>query len=533
MLLFVSASPTASPSTESACSAPPNWPTAMMVGNGAGLRYRDLPYWSGTNARLDVLLPTGWSGNAPATILFLHGGGGFSGSKYELAVRDFFFGMMRRGFPVVTVDYTLSPPGSPGGGFRAGLRDARAALAWVRRSTGGVTSGQDVCLPDCVVVVGSSAGAHLASLIGTTWNADDQGLYDPAISGANVRADLVVCVSGLYDLYGVGANGACPPTRCYSPPHNVRFPASGWCGSGSGWPAGYPALPGWEWALLPWGTRLPHGLWPPELWLGCRWGDVSCSPAPPGPLPTNALTGNSFADASALNWVDEGDTPFYLVHGVCDPITPYGQGEDFRDALVAAGVPVQLRSIEGSGHGLRPRTAGSNGLVSPAEGVAEVQQAIAFWNSLGGCTRAWSVRYGCGTNPRRSIRILDGHPRIGERVHLGLHNPAGSQAGGALSYVFVSTAPASGFPCGQTLPGYGMAGPAELLIDVGPAALVPLVFSGSPWNGAPDPAVVPIDFPADSALIGTRIYAQGLLLDLSGTGTRFGATDAVEFWIGG
>jgi acetyl esterase/lipase len=534
-LLFWSGSVFATPAEKDSCSLSTPWPDGVVVGSGAGERYRDLRYWSGTTARLDVLLPAGWSGNAETTLLFIHGGGGYSGDKYEVPLREFFFEALRAGLPVVTVNYSLAAPGSVGSGggdFSAGLRDVRAALAWIRRPTDTGTSGQDVGLPECVVVIGSSAGAQLASLIGTAWNADEGGRFDPGIPGANPRADLVVCVSGIFDLFALGTRGACPETKCHRPPFSGGFPDAGWCGTGGGFPAGYPGLSGAEWSRLPWGSQLPNGVWPPELWLGCEWGDHACAPPVPVPVPTNVLTGNTFADSSAIHWIDRSDTPFYLVHGVCDPITPFGQSEDFHAALRAAGVPSRLRSLDRSGHGIQPRGGGSNGVLSPAEAVIEVRTAIAFWNAQGGCSQAWTARYGCGVNPRGSIRVLDGHPSVGETVRLGLHNPVGTQTTGALPLLFVSTGAAPGFPCGDPLPGFGMSGAGELLIDLIAPALLSQVLTGSVWGGSASPAIVPVAFPADAALIGGRIFAQGLLVDPSGLGVRFAVTDAIEFRIG-
>ena len=79
----------------------------------------------------------------------------------------------------------------------------------------------------------------------------------------------------------------------------------------------------------------------------------------------------------------------------------------------------------------------------------------------------------------------------------------------------------------------GGGAPGELLVDVAapnPFAVIP----GPPWAGAGSPATVSVTVPPVPALIGMRVYAQGLILDATpGAPVTFGLADGVELLIGG
>ncbi|MFT5290658.1 MAG: acetyl esterase/lipase [Planctomycetota bacterium] len=361
------------------CAPPTSWPTSVPIPGGGGRRFVDVPYWSGTTQTLDVYLPLEWNGGGDRqTIVYFHGGGGFSGDKYNPSIVEFFAGMVRDGYPVVSVNTTLAPPNCSTGSSPQSVQEARAAIDFVRRASApgmpaGSLAGQDVCLPNCIVVVGSSFGALQAAQIGVLDGANDGSYFNPGIPKGNYRADLCVIVSGPTDLYDWGANGACPPSECYGAPYNVSFPDSGACGGLSGWSSGYPTLSVSDWAAA-FGGGLPNGCWPSENTLACQWGSACSSVTPPA-LPSNILTGNAFADFSPQNWIDPGDSAFYLLQGRCDPLVPFSQSESFFDALLLAGVPVWANHMASKGHGIQA----IGGLLTPAEAVVEVQAAIGIW----------------------------------------------------------------------------------------------------------------------------------------------------------
>jgi len=145
---------------------------------------RDIPYLGPSDHlkhRLDVYSPP--NADACPVVIFFYGGGWRSGDKrlFEHLGRAFAV----RGIVAVTVNYRLTPEVE----HPEHARDCAAAVAWVRRSI--VRYGGD---PDSLVLVGHSAGAHLAALLGT----DGGYLADAGVPSAAVAG--VVAISGVYDL---------------------------------------------------------------------------------------------------------------------------------------------------------------------------------------------------------------------------------------------------------------------------------------------------------------------------------------------
>ena len=143
------------------------------------------------------------------------------------------------------------------------------------------------------------------------------------------------------------------------------------------------------------------------------------------------------------------------------------------------------------------------------------------------------VPFGCGINPANSIMALSGTPRIGAYVVLGLDNPSGDVAAGAIPYLWSATAPDPAVPCGSSLDLPGMAHPGEVLLSeaVGDLQVPPLI--GPAWTGPGHPSPFRIDIPQDVSLVGISFFYQGALIDpLVTTGNRIVLTDAVELRIG-
>jgi hypothetical protein len=142
--------------------------------------------------------------------------------------------------------------------------------------------------------------------------------------------------------------------------------------------------------------------------------------------------------------------------------------------------------------------------------------------------------YGC-LNPPDSLRVLAGEPRLGSTLVLGVDNPNGTQSVGSRPYLYFSRFPAPGYPCGTTLPGFGMGAPGstgEFLIDFGPAARLGRL-GGGPWAGAGQPVAISCPIPADLAYLGLRLYAQAAMFDpLHTTGNRFGMSSALDLTVG-
>jgi acetyl esterase/lipase len=116
---------------------------------------QDIAYGEEIRQRLDIYAPSG-TGSAAAlpVIVFIHGGGWRVGDKagYEFAGRA----LSSRGFLTVVPNYRLSPDVH----FPAFVEDGAAALRWVRAHI--AERGGD---PDRIILIGHSAGAHIAALL--------------------------------------------------------------------------------------------------------------------------------------------------------------------------------------------------------------------------------------------------------------------------------------------------------------------------------------------------------------------------------
>lgn len=73
------------------------------------------------------------------------------------------------------------------------------------------------------------------------------------------------------------------------------------------------------------------------MWLG---GDVETARA-------------KHIQSSPLNWVSPNAAPTLIIHGTEDKYVAYEQAIWMRDRLTACGVPVELLTLEGAGHGFK------------------------------------------------------------------------------------------------------------------------------------------------------------------------------------
>ena len=88
-------------------------------------------------------------------------------------------------------------------------------------------------------------------------------------------------------------------------------------------------------------------------------------------------------------------------------------------------------------------------------------------------------------------------------------------------------APDPAYPCGRIVPGVGIAGAGvEALVDLSSAVVSRAVV----WTGPGQPARHTLAIPGTPALIGLRLYAQGLLLD--GSSPSLAVTGAADFTVG-
>jgi len=112
-------------------------------------------------------------------LIAIHGGSWCGGTKavYRSDPRNTVIRLANRGIVVVAIDYRLARPGVPT--WPAVLDDVREAVRWVRRHAGELHVD-----PERIVVMGQSAGAHLAALVATMPDQPDPAGVSSRVQGA-------------------------------------------------------------------------------------------------------------------------------------------------------------------------------------------------------------------------------------------------------------------------------------------------------------------------------------------------------------
>jgi acetyl esterase/lipase len=115
---------------------------------------RDIPYAEPAHARhvLDIYAPKG-AKNLPV-VFWIHGGGWQTGDKSSVQEKPKVF--VEKGFVFVSTNYRLLPEVE----METIFRDVAKSLGWVHRNI--AKHGGD---PNCIFVMGHSAGAQLAALM--------------------------------------------------------------------------------------------------------------------------------------------------------------------------------------------------------------------------------------------------------------------------------------------------------------------------------------------------------------------------------
>ncbi|MCA9223350.1 MAG: alpha/beta hydrolase [Planctomycetales bacterium] len=228
---------------------------------------------------LDLYLPAAEGDVAsPPLVVWVHGGAWRAGSKKDMPLGF----LLPRGYAIASVDYRLSPVAK----FPAQVHDIKAAIRFLRAS-----QAKYGFKADRVAIAGSSAGGHLAALVGVTNG-------HAALEGTvGEHLDPSSSVQAIVDLYG--------PTNFYtilkqSTPHglSVRVPAF-------------------------------------ELLLGG--------------LPEQKRELATLA--SPVAHVDANDPPLLMLHGDQDPQVPINQSHELDGAYQDAGARSHLVVVHGGAHG--------------------------------------------------------------------------------------------------------------------------------------------------------------------------------------
>jgi len=151
---------------------------------------RDVPYLGDGRAEcMDLYLPTAADQPRPAVVL-IHGGGWHKGDKADPLEQSLATTLARAGFVCASINYCLGGEGRPAP-WPQNLKDCKAAVRYLRVHADAL--GVD---PDRIGAMGSSAGGHLAAMLGVV---DGIPAYEPEIE---VLAGVSSRVQAVVDLYG-------------------------------------------------------------------------------------------------------------------------------------------------------------------------------------------------------------------------------------------------------------------------------------------------------------------------------------------
>ena len=265
-----------------------------MTGGAYSVRVvRDQAYSRvGRTERLaDLYIPA--SADAPAVVLWLHGGGWRFGDRHMAPdLADF---AQASGLAVVSIDYRLSDEAK----FPAPVEDVKASVRWVRGAASefGVNA-------DRIGLWGSSAGGHLAACAALSREDEFHTGEYPGYSSA---------VQAIVDGYG--------------PMNFARIDAD----------RGECASLGTDAESLGVRKLLPAG--DPDSFESRLLGvPVSTSSA-------------AVERANPVHYMRSGSPPFLILHGEADTLIPYAQSEYLWDALTGAGNDATLVLFQKLGHG--------------------------------------------------------------------------------------------------------------------------------------------------------------------------------------
>ncbi|MBN2582230.1 MAG: alpha/beta hydrolase fold domain-containing protein [Planctomycetes bacterium] len=241
---------------------------------------RDLEYARAgeTPLLLDLYVPEDTAKPRPL-VVWIHGGGWRTGSKEQCRATP----LAMQGYVVASINYRLVQDGR----WPAQIHDCKAAIRWLRSNAD--TYGID---PKRIGVWGSSAGGHLAALLGTSGDVKElEGTLGHLDQSSRVQA---VC---------------------------------NWCG-----PSDLLSM-----------AQQAHKR---------SQYDHNAADSPESVLVGGALQElkDKARAASPITYVSGDDPPFLIMHGDNDRVVPYQQSVILDEALRKAGVESSLHTIAGGGH---------------------------------------------------------------------------------------------------------------------------------------------------------------------------------------
>jgi acetyl esterase/lipase len=229
--------------------------------------------------KLDVIKPKAESDKPRPCVVWIHGGGWQNGNKSSGLSR--LAGLVASGDYVgVSVGYRLTDETA----WPGQIHDCKAAIRWIRSNAR--TLGID---PDKIGVMGSSAGGHLVSMLGTSGDVQelDGQNGSPEVSS---QVACVVDICGPSDFLAIGKDN----------------------------------------------PRLSDPAGPVYKLLG-------------GPIAEKSDVAKA---ASPVTYVTANDPPFLILHGTDDRTVPIRQAEILHAAQQKAGGDTTFVKINGGGHAI-------------------------------------------------------------------------------------------------------------------------------------------------------------------------------------
>ncbi len=253
--------------------------TAAGMAFSPSVVFRDVEYANpdGKPLRLDIYMAEDQSSPAPA-VIWLHGGGWQGGDKAVYIMGRW---LTKFGYTLVAVQYRFTDRAC----FPAQIYDCKAAVRFMRANAAKYNID-----PARIGAMGSSAGGHLAMLLGTSGGVKElEGDLGNADQSSRVQA--VVSFSGPTDLAAWHETGVI---------HTADTPNS----------------------IL-------------SKFLGGSFKDKQ----------------DVAKAASPITYVSSDDPPFLLIHGLVDGTVAISQAETMAEMLESDGVTVEFMPIPNANHG--------------------------------------------------------------------------------------------------------------------------------------------------------------------------------------
>lgn len=256
-----------------------SWPPTPGTGTYSTITAIEYAEIGSTPFLLDLRIP---DGNGPwPVILYLHSGAWITGDRTGgQAIRQ-----AARGYAVASIDYPLAPEFV----WPSQIEACKAAVRWLRAN-----ASRYQLDPDRIGVFGTSAGGHLAAVLGTS--GDVASLEGAALGNPQFSSR----VKAVIDLYG--------PTDLLKMDEQ-KLPCYGSISANASY-------------------------MPPSLLMGCPIQECQAK----------TMT------ASPMTYISPDDPPFLIMQGMLDCLVPWQQSTELYDALRADGNDAQLYLLPTAQH---------------------------------------------------------------------------------------------------------------------------------------------------------------------------------------